>query len=372
MFQLIKQVLKSFKSSMLLIFALIFITFCIILSSFSLLYLNTNITNSIDNVNKYGNSSNVTIEQNYGLPKPEYTLPSEAEINTPKSKEILVSKYQYGENNVIFPYEPKDFTSANLNVDRWSRKPGILKSTGVSIDKEGKYVPLDINMSDYKQWHGIGYKMGTYFDPSNLLFSYDENQKPFLSGYFNTETGKVDEYFTILQGNYVANKKMFNKYDIDSATPATSIPHTLFTNSVTQLPTSSTNLNITDVTYYADLYNALLALTLNMDSLSPAEKNIIESLPEQQKNSLLNVEVVIKDDWVQSKIIKKEGKNDGTQNPGGENGPPTTKEGLVKLWLQNIAEQKSDQLSEFLQAAVSNSADSFLKQKNILTQFIAF
>lgn len=380
MFQLIKQVLKSFKGSMLLIFALIFITFCIILSSFSLLYLNTNITNSIDNVNKYGNSSNVTIEQNYGLPKPEYTLPSEAEINTPKSKEILVSKYQYGENNVIFPYEPKDFTSTNLNVDRWSRKPGILKSTGVSIDKEGKYVPLDINISDPKQWHGIGYKMGTYFNPSNLLFSYDENQKPFLSGYFNTETGKVDEYFTILQGNYVANNTMFNKYDTSSAIPATTIPHTLFTNSVTQLPTSSTNLNITDVTYYADLYNALLGntmkkgenvytLTLNMDSLSPAEKNIIESLPEQQKNSLLNVEVVIKGDWVQSKIIKKEGKNDGTQNPGGENGPPTTKEGLVKLWLQNIAEQKSDQLSEFLQAAVSNSADSFLKQKNILTQF---
>lgn len=377
MFQLIKQVLKSFKNSMLLIFALVFITFCIILSSFSLLYLNTNISNSINEVNKYGNSANITIEQNYSLSKPEYTF-DESQITNPTQKEVLVSKYTYGDSNVIFPYEPTDFNSPNLNVDKWNRKPGILKSTGVEIDKDGKYVPLDINTTDYTQWHGIGYRMGSYFHPSNLLFSYDKNNNIWLSGYFNTETGKIDEYFTILQGNYVATKADFTKYDVNSAKAATSIPHTLFIDSVTQLPTSYTNLNLVSVTHYSDLYNALLqntekksenvyTLTLNTNSLSQVQLDILNSLPEEQKNSLLSLEVIIKDEWVSSKVpTSTQQLNDA--NLDDSSTAPTTKEGWIKLWLQNIAEQKSDQLSQFFDSEINNSAENFLKNNQILTQ----
>lgn len=378
MLQLIKQVLKSFKSSMLLIFALVFITFCIILSSFSLLYLNTNITNSIDNVNKYGNSANITVEQNYDMPKPKYTF-DENQIKTPQKKQIKVSKFEYKDTNVIFPYEPKDFNSANLNVNKWSRKLGVLKSTGVQIDKDGKYVPIDINTTDYTQWHGIGYRMGPHFNPSNLLFSYDENKKPFLSGYFNLDTGQIDDYFTIYQGNYVPTKSNFTKYEVNSSKAATSIPHTLFIDSFTQLPTSSASMDIVNVTYYADLYNALLdntkdkeenvyTLTLDTNSLSDVQKNIIESLPVDQKNSIMTTEVVIKDEWAQSKIKKKENQNDPT-NPDDGSSAPTTKEGWVELWLQNIAEQKAEQLQEFFSYSINNSANNFLKQKDILTQF---
>ena len=70
MLQLINQVLLSFKKLVLLIFSLAFICLCIITTTFSLLYLKTNTQNSINNLNTYGNSVNLNVEQSYDLQKP--------------------------------------------------------------------------------------------------------------------------------------------------------------------------------------------------------------------------------------------------------------------------------------------------------------
>lgn len=117
MVQLIKQVLLSFKKSVLLIFSLAFICLCIITTTFSLLYLNTNTQNSINNLNTYGNSANLNVEQSYELEKPQYIVDKYA-IAIPTKKLVPISnlKYVNGQKNVIFPYSTSDFSNPNVNT----------------------------------------------------------------------------------------------------------------------------------------------------------------------------------------------------------------------------------------------------------------
>lgn len=62
MIQLIKQILKSFKKSIMLLFGLIFIAFAIVFSSISSLYLSSNIENSYTTLNNDGNASDAILD----------------------------------------------------------------------------------------------------------------------------------------------------------------------------------------------------------------------------------------------------------------------------------------------------------------------
>ncbi|MEG2802169.1 MAG: hypothetical protein RR881_01045, partial [Malacoplasma sp.] len=65
MFILIKQVLKSLKQSAMLVAALIFISIITIFISFSGLYINSNISTSLNTIRSEGNASDVIIEKKY-------------------------------------------------------------------------------------------------------------------------------------------------------------------------------------------------------------------------------------------------------------------------------------------------------------------
>ncbi|MEF9985226.1 MAG: hypothetical protein RR697_02510, partial [Malacoplasma sp.] len=116
--QLIKQIFKSLKSSLLLILSLIFISFCIIFVSSSSLFINQNLNNSVNTLRTEGNSADVIIDKKYNSSDITYTH------SAPVSKQVRVSNYTYktttGPNrlqNVIFPYQASDFTAANINAD---------------------------------------------------------------------------------------------------------------------------------------------------------------------------------------------------------------------------------------------------------------
>ncbi len=93
MLQLISKFCYPLKISI-IDFSLAFICLCIITTIFSMLYLNTNTQNSINNLNTYGNSVNLNVEQSYDLQKTSFIFNPNS-INNPVKKAIPVSNLNY-------------------------------------------------------------------------------------------------------------------------------------------------------------------------------------------------------------------------------------------------------------------------------------
>ncbi|MEG1353871.1 MAG: hypothetical protein RSC65_02780, partial [Malacoplasma sp.] len=206
--QLIKQIFKSLKSSLLLILSLIFISFCIIFVSSSSLFINQNLNNSVNTLRTEGNSADVIIDKKYNSSDITYTH------SAPVSKQVRVSNYTYKPTtgkrleNVIFPYQASDFTNPNINAE-WILKPGEVAPpyydrylpryaarkfgmfrAGVGINETVPASPASLLGSG--KWYGIGYSMTNHatgeklFDPKYFVF--DEKMigtQANLIGYFD-------------------------------------------------------------------------------------------------------------------------------------------------------------------------------------------
>lgn len=374
--ELMKNVLKSFKSSFLLITALIFMLFSIIFSSLSLSFLNDNLQSSINSINRYGNRANAIVEQNYQTSAPIYSIDEKL---TPVRQKTFVSKFVYNSsnpqnNNVLFPYMPSDFSNSLVNTRPWDyRKKGILRSNGTSIeDNNGQstLIPKTINTSSYNQWYGLGWSFANQggsklFDPDNLIFLGDSSSNLKLAGYFNETAGQVDELFTLNESNYVANKNTWSDpYDLSHASVASSGIQSTYKNQIVNLPTSTLLKNVVGVTRYAELYDALFknveqreenfyTLTLNYNNLSSIQKQVLDKLyTPEQKNEILNKKVLIKDSWLNEKL-------------GVDSSNVEKKNALLKNWLQKVASQESEKIANELSSKYDLLSEKFLNDKNI-------
>lgn len=208
--QLIKQIFKSLKDSMLLILSLIFLSFCIIAVSSSSLFVNQNINNSINNLRSEGNSSNVLIEKKYNSSDVKYTH----SLPPTKTKTIFVSNYEYKPTtnsnpntlghleNVIFPYQSTDFTNPLINdeiapptpptLDYFDKYQKRYETRKYGMMRGNTSIAATINSSSINTWKAIGYSMTDHsngdklFDPQYFIFDKDiSSSLPKLIGYFN-------------------------------------------------------------------------------------------------------------------------------------------------------------------------------------------
>lgn len=369
MVQLIKQVLLSFKKSVLLIFSLAFICLCIITTTFSLLYLNTNTQNSINNLNTYGNSANLNVEQSYELEKPQYIVDKYA-IAIPTKKLVPISnlKYVNGQKNVIFPYSTSDFSNPNVNTRPWERKFGIMKSIGAGL-VNGVYQPNQIGTT-FSSWYGLGWSMNDQdgkqvFNPSNIIYEMDSQNNVKMIGYFNENTGQVDDSFVLYEGHYSPSKKDFNSTDTNNAIPSTSPLHILYSNIYRKVETSKLDYNLVKVSLLSDLYNLLLtnvnkgsaqnfySIKLDTEKLSKLQKSILNDLNETERNKILYKQILIKDEWVDNYL---------------KTNPSLSKEKVIEQWLITLADQESDKLLNFFQEKAILYSQHFLDINGIQSQ----
>lgn len=375
--ELMKNVLKSFKSSFLLITALVFILFSIIFSSLSLSFLNDNLQSSINSINAYGNSANTIVEQNYQTTAPIYSVDEKL---TPTKQKTYVSKFVYQtsdsqNNNVLFPYLPNDFSNSLVNSKPWEyRKKGILRANGSTITNlngENDFIPKNINTSDHTKWFALGWSFANasgikLFDPNNLIFVGNNISDLKLGGYFNETAGQVDELITFNESNYVANKNTWTDiYALNNATVATSGLEGTYKNRIVNLPTSTLLKNVVSVTRYAELYDALFknvemkeenfyTLTLNYNNLSSIQKQVIDKFyTKEQKDNILNKKVLIKDSWLDESLNAENKDNLEKKNE------------LLKNWLQKIASQESEKLNKELSSKYDLLSEKFLNDQNI-------
>ncbi|MEG0879283.1 MAG: ABC transporter permease [Malacoplasma sp.] len=244
MFILIKQVLKSLKQSAMLVAALIFISIITIFISFSGLYINSNISTSLNTIRSEGNASDVIIEKKYDDSNFAFTYDTKPDGES----EQYISNYKYDStnvnNNIIFPYSSSDFTNAKVN-DKWTLQPNETKPTyydeylpryanrkkGINRALTGTIpgaltgngASIDVGTS-FRNWYGIGYSMTNIdtkeklFDPQYLIFSGDVNNPNApkkIAGYFNG--GNVNNVVYASESAFVPNKASFTDTDIGVA-----------------------------------------------------------------------------------------------------------------------------------------------------------
>lgn len=253
MFILIKQVLKSLKQSAILIIALIFICAITIFTSFSALYINSNIDDSLTKIRTQGNSSNVIVNKKYNDEYVDYiydTSPDKTNVLNSSTgiaggaPSLYVSNYKYDlqnvDNNIIFPYSTSDFSGPNVN-DLWTlpadpnikyydeflpryanRKRGINRGLSSSLSGVLKGNGAAINIgAAITSWLGIGYSMTNsatgekLFDPQYLLFSGNDLANKKIVGYFND--GNVQDTLYASESAFIPKIRNFVATDIGVA-----------------------------------------------------------------------------------------------------------------------------------------------------------
>ena len=250
MIQLIKQVLKSFKNSILLLFGLVFIAFSIIFSSTSSLYFASNVSNSYQTLKTNSNAEDAILESgddqlnnfnllnniydlslftfennsleefkqhirtpnengNYFETLQEYNDITTSFVYQPAQLSKLKFKFQDNTHNYIFPYYV-DMTQANAKNPFYQaegindesqmfikRAPGILKSYG--------YVPIP---NDYRYWRAQALEFRSIGKPEYITYEIDpktgltknpENGLYKSYGYFNG--GLLSKSLNVFVGN---------------------------------------------------------------------------------------------------------------------------------------------------------------------------
>lgn len=241
MFILIKQVLKSLRHSAILIIALIFICTITIFTSFSALYINSNIGDSLSKVRTEGNASNVIVDKKYDDSYVDYIYDTKSD-DTPNK--YVISNYKYDpnviDNNIIFPYSTSDFAGPNVN-DVWTlppesqplyydkflpryanRKRGINRGLSSSLQGviSGNGASMNIGTA-ITSWLGIGYSMTNsktkekLFDPQNLIFSGDNLNNKKLIGYFND--GNISDTIFASESAFIPKVRNFTSTDVGVA-----------------------------------------------------------------------------------------------------------------------------------------------------------
>lgn len=374
--QLIKQVLKSFKHSLFLIISLVFIAICIIFSSFSLLYLNKNTNDSINNLNKYGNSSNSVIEKKYDIRKPSYIT---NDFNNLKSVNhtIYVSNFSYksGERNIIFPYNSTDFSSPDVNAKPWNRKNGIIRTTPgeTSKDEFGNtiYNLKTISSTNLNDWTGLGWSMsnaggGQIFFPENLVFNYDDSGNQKLVGNYNASTKKIEKNFSLLETTYRASKNSFTEFDTSSTTD---LSININTPIVFSKPID-VDMNLVAVSKDAELYSVLYRnikternpfyqFGLDLSSLSNLQLEMLNVVfTPEERSGILNGEFLLKDSWIGNTIKSQTGSFDGNTTSVQFNN-------FKKEILESLVEQREEELLNEFNNRIDDYFDKFAKINNI-------
>lgn len=336
MWQLIKQVLKSFKSSILLIFGLIFISFAIIFSSFSFLYLSANTSNSSNNLIIEGNKSNAIIEKNYAKLNLKYDFLEKETINNqtvPKdtnavnkkkiwqSKLNVTNSMQFGDGtyDVVWPWIPDQFNNPGLNEKNRefaNRTPSQMALYGANSD--GSTTKMDLTNSN--KWFSAAYGFSNngkqITNPKNLI--YDDSGK--LIGYF--QNGEFTEAIPIVRGFFGAGKDNFNGNEIISKPTRPSVDiSNLIINVLLDNNPYETTINVSQYKNYAildrmqegELIKFLekpnnieqvdvpyYTIKLDRTGFTPLQNDIYDNfLTEKERNEVDNVKVFIKDSWLE-------------------------------------------------------------------------
>lgn len=338
MWQLIKQVLKSFKSSILLIFGLIFISFTIIFSSFSFLYLSTNTSNSSNNLITEGNKSNAIIEKNYAKLNLQYDYLEKETINNqslPKSidklgkenkKQVWQSKLNIttsmnsgdGTYDVVWPWMPSQFSSPVLNEkgkEFATRTPSQIALYGANSDGTTTKMELTNSNKWYSASYGFAKNGNRVTNLQNLV--YDDNGK--LIGYFQND--EFTESIPIVRGFFGAGKADFNGNEVISkpSIPSVDISNLIINVLLDNKPFETTinvsphkNYAILDRMQEGELINFLerpqnkeqkeypfYTIKLNDKIFTPLQKDIYENiLTPEEKSKINNIQVVIKPEWL--------------------------------------------------------------------------
>ncbi|MEG2245461.1 MAG: ABC transporter permease [Malacoplasma sp.] len=395
--QLIKQIFKSLKSSLLLILSLIFISFCIIFVSSSSLFINQNLNNSVNTLRTEGNSADVIIDKKYNSSDITYTH------SAPVSKQVRVSNYTYktttGPNrlqNVIFPYQASDFTAANINADLgevpppdappyYDRYLPRYAARKFGMFRGGKEISANINANSINSWSGIGYSMTNHatgeklFDPKYFVF--DDNpiviqgkSQANLIGYFNE--GSILNEITISESQMIPINNNFTYSTNQGIAKFPIIP--VHKNSIWHYRIDLNPFLNDYGNYYGDLLTSLRSnttlATANAYTLEIERKSLkgidLFVYDEMQKlilaqptkpnlfidyKKMINDEFIIRDEWVDEYIL-----DSGGTIPI----PPTLptpeqveqREEAIKSFLDNRKTQLTNEFKLF----VDNNKDAFI------------
>ena len=411
MLQLLKQVLKSFKNSFLLIFSLIFITSIIVFTSFSSLYLGSNISDSLEHLNRTGRKSDAIMNLDYQnndikfLPKqPDSNNP---EIGKPVNQEIVVTKQLDVDSTnsnqkindwlMVFPYTAEMFENPAINSDPYNaRTMNMIVSAGA--DANGKAYPM--NLTNPNKWASFSYGFKakddkfppTIFD--NIVYTTDSKHDggPIrLLSYFDELTFKSE--INIVKGHFRPKDKSVltaaNINKLDKVVPYADIdPNLSFLDQpyVDNLPVSpNADLDLINLTDKGQIYNFLLdpqntktethpvySFIIDSNSLSAIQKETLDYLQNQylQSNNIdsktkrikgvlenvLEISFPIKDSWV---------------TPSGSNNPLTIKQQQqkqdnIKTVINSILTKLSDYLKDFLSEFFDEVIYNQLKKENLL------
>lgn len=237
MFQLIKQVLKSFKKSALLLIGLVFISFAIIFASFSSLYFSNNISysyNSLksesggnDAISELGDSNLVNSTLSYNL---DYMNGSSYNVKAKSTNgNYYTSLSDYANDNSTFVYSPtklshssfikntsssiKNFIFAyysNASTNPYFQGTGVNDATTLYSNRARGILTSYGNLiipSDKTQWRAYGVELGDSdlqyviyeIDPLTGTTKTANNGMVNTVGYFNG--GYVNRSINLNSGN---------------------------------------------------------------------------------------------------------------------------------------------------------------------------
>ncbi|WP_412031987.1 ABC transporter permease [Malacoplasma muris] len=405
MWQLIKQVLHSFKRSILLIVSLIFISAVIIFSSFSSLYLGTNIYNSTNHLNITGNKSNAIVEENYATSNIKYNYEKDSQGNIVSTQPAIAYKidkdkankdgYQTDNYAVVFPYTSENqtftytnstgesltyasFTAAGLNGDNpyAYRTPGMLAGYGGN-EITGETVDVPNNFND---WVAFAYSLKnngsirTNFDYVNIN---PKTKK--INGYFDES---FVSYIPVMRGIFHATKATFNtKAEVTADTNTflsnadryTGTINTAFLSGFggAQIPVGDNmNEDVLETTIGRDVIHYLNSLVvqdtdlskytqvnllLDFDSLNDFQRKIFDTyFTDEEKEKYTNFQLVLRNTWV----------HNPSHNTTSINDTKPSNEALITLVNQRI-EDLIPELTKKIEGYYSQALSDMLSEKKI-------
>lgn len=348
MWQLLKQTFKSFKKSILLIFGLFFISSVIVFTSFSFFYLNKNISDSINFLNKTSNKSDSIVRLNYSdfdniryVQKNNNKTITNIDEFVPVNKEIYVSNIKLIDPmqnwNIVFPYTDKDFMNPNLNLKPYeTRSNGMIASYGA--DKEGYPHKMDIS-NNYNNWRSLSFGFNrkgeqpvTILD--NIVFTKDGKK---ISSYI--QNNSFSQKITFMYGHFKPGPKnqlstpiasdLSNFFSRTDITPYTGInPNLTFLDSIFNIDVNigpKMNLDLIDLSLEHEIIRFILysknlkteihpvyELTIDESNFNPLEKGIIEWITTTNNQKLINewnqlkkIEIPLKDRWWNNDLVVK-------------------------------------------------------------------
>ncbi|RXY97333.1 ABC transporter permease [Malacoplasma penetrans] len=254
MLQLIKQVLKSFKSSILLLIGLFFISFAIVFATFSSLYFSSNISNSYNSLSASSNGNEAFLEtkdselKNNNLSYDFDSLNNLNPIKPNSDGKYFNSLDEYANLNFSFIYPETNlyhssftkqsnarnyifaYYTSSADTNKYFKGDGVNKADSLYKDRArgilASYGNLKIPDSS-NQWRAFGLELGNE-DLKNIIYEIDpltgQTAIDANSNYVNTlgyfSDGYISSTITLWGGNlkYPTNVTGTSATDISGKT----------------------------------------------------------------------------------------------------------------------------------------------------------